>query len=147
MPTLLRRWQQHRLKYPNNTTDELYAKIDPPLSDATISMVNGIDNDIPDRIAHQGGTTLSLVVRFQHDYLLFRNTRDSQSFLVTVVDSSKLLVAKVHFVTQLHKPDDPDERMRLLQAGMRVEDKTTVDDSRAWYSTRDPQDNATSIVM
>lgn len=57
---------------------------------------------------------------------------------------SKLFDVKVYFATQLHKPDDSDERRRLRQAGMRVEDETKVDNARMWFSTLNPQDNATS---
>lgn len=67
----LREQQNIELQCESKTTDASTAKIETTFSAAFISMVNGIDRDIPDRIAFQGGTTLSFVVQFQLDYLFF----------------------------------------------------------------------------
>lgn len=78
-------------------------------------------------LIHDSGCTSSVVVRIDQQ-LYFANTGDSQCMLFTVEENRAV---NITYMTKRHKPDDPEERLRITKAGCVVLDPVPFHDPSA----------------
>jgi serine/threonine protein phosphatase PrpC len=118
------------------------------VADALRAVVEEVDRDIPREMGREGGATATIVLRLR-DHLYFANAGDSQSMLASYLyhhhdandhhDQTRGVV-RLWYATRLDKPDHPDERQRILEAGGRVSEATEDDDARVRFVHSNGQD-------
>jgi len=96
-----------------------------------------VEASLPQRIAIGGGATVSIVLQ-QNDTIYVANAGDSQSLIaaavtVPLLSATPETTITVLYASRLDKPDDPDERARILKAGGIVSEASDDDDARVSY--------------
>jgi serine/threonine protein phosphatase PrpC len=110
-----------------------------------------VDESIPRDLATGGGATVSIVLR-RNDTLFVANAGDSQSLIAAVSTSAASSASAAHahahadtdidigktrvtvlYASRLDKPDHPEERARILEAGGIVSEASKYDDARVSY--------------
>jgi serine/threonine protein phosphatase PrpC len=103
--------------------------------DIMMKLYTAVEDDLPDEIAQEGGATATLVLQYRgHFYSC--NAGDSQSWLAASWGNE----TRVLYKTRLDKPDDPEEKARVLKAGGIVTDRSAEDDARVYYKHANGRD-------